>query len=285
MKILRNILILALVVIAGLVLGRNIIVKTAIEKGAGIAVGLPASIQKLDIGLGKSHLDIRGLEVGNPEGFGDSLMVNMPRIYADYHLTNILKGRLHMEKIELDLNQFTVVRGKDGKLNINSIKGLDQGKPAAEAPGAPKKEAKTMPMQLDTVRLKIGKVVYIDMSGNRPVTREFNIGLDETFHNITEPGTMVRLIVLRVMTRTPLAVLTNFDLGNLQSSVGGIVGTASDLAAQTASKGLDTLKSAASIAGDAQDTVKDAASSVTGGVKSVTSGITSRIKNPFGSGE
>ncbi|HOE69310.1 MAG TPA: AsmA family protein [Candidatus Omnitrophota bacterium] len=284
MKFLRNLLLIVLVLIVGLVLARNIVAKVAIEQGAAAVAGLPLEIGKLDIGLRKTYLDIENLEVGNPKGFGNEVMVDMPKILVDYNLTNILKGKLHMERIDLNLRQFTVVRGHDGRLNINSIKAVQQAKPASPGSGeAPKKEVKAMPIQLDIVRLRIGKVVYIDLGGAQPSTKEFTIGLDETYRNITEQGALVRLIVLRIMTRTPLAMLTNFDIGGLQSSVSGIVGSATDLASQTAAKGLDVLKSttssAESLAGEATGTVKEATTTVTSGVKS----LAGKIKNPFGS--
>ncbi|HPW77511.1 MAG: hypothetical protein BWY44_00787 [Candidatus Omnitrophica bacterium ADurb.Bin292] len=280
MKFLGKILIFIVAVFVVVVLARNVIVKAAVELGAKAAVGLPVNIKMLDIGLQQTYLDIEGLNVGNPEGFGNETMVDMPKVFVDYHLSDIMSGKLHLEKVEFDLRQFTVVRNRDGKLNINSIKGIEQDKTSSGKPETPKKETKAMPIQLDHVHLKIGKVVFIDRSGAQESVREFNINLDESYENITEQGALIRVIVLRVMTKTPLAMLTNFDLGSLQSSVGGIVGSATDLASQTAAKGLDTIKTttsmAGSLAGDAKDTVKDAA----GTVKS----IAGKLKNPFGSG-
>lgn len=280
MKLLGKILIFIVVVFVVMILARNVIVKAAVELGAKAAVGLPVNIKMLDIGLQQTYLDIEGLNIGNPEGFGNEAMVDMPKVLVDYHLSNIMSGKLHLERVELDLRQFTVIKNRDGKLNINSIKGIEQDKTSSGKPETPKKETKAMPIQLDHVHLKIGKVVFIDRSEAQESVREFNINLDESYENITEQGALIRMIVLRVMTRTPLAMLTNFDLGSLQSSVGGIVGSATDLASQTAAKGLDTIKTttsvAGSLAGDAKDTVKDAA----GTVKS----IAGKLKNPFGSG-
>ncbi len=279
MKLLKLLLILVLIVVVGLVLARNIAVKTAVEIAVPAFTGLPVTIEKLDVGLTKTYINIEGLVVKNPEGFHDTSLVEIPKILVDYDLSAVLKGKIHLENLEFDLKQFSVVKNEKGKINLDSLKPLKR----AEQPAKPASEqkGKMPPIQIDFFHLKVGKASYVDFSGGQAATQDFNVGLDEQYKDITDPNKLIALIVVKVMMRTPLAMLSGFNLGGLQGSVSGILGSATDMASQAAGKALDTFKAAASSTGVAESTVKEAAGTVTSGVKSTASSVKSKLKNLF----
>ena len=188
MKFLRKILIFIIVVFVMVVLARNVIVKAAVELGAKAAVGLPVNIKMLDIGLQQTYLDIEGWNVGTPEGFGNETMVDMPKVFVDYHLSDIMSGKLHLEKVEFDLRQFTVVRNRDGKLNINSIKGIEQDKTSSGKPETPKKRNKGDADPAGSCPSQDRESGFYRSERSSESVREFNINLDESYENITEQG-------------------------------------------------------------------------------------------------
>ena len=294
MKLLAKLIAFLIVVLVVLVLARNVVIKAAMETGARIVAGMPLSIGKLDIGLSPTLVDIENLVVKNPGGFHDTALVDIPKIFVGYNLPDILKGKVHLENLEFDMKQFTVVKNEKGELNLDRLKAL-QGtqKPSAQKPSTgPKAPARPIPIQIDMMHLKIGKVVYVDYSSGRPSTKEFLINLDQSYQNITDLNSVVRLIVLKAMMSSGISNLTNFDIGGLQGTLTGAFSGSTKLAAEAAAKSLDTLKTAAAnpsaLAGQAGGVLKgttgafqDTAKGLTSGVTSAASSLKKKIKLPF----
>lgn len=291
MKLIGKLILLVITALVALVLARNIVVKAAIENGVRIVTGLPLSMGKLDLNFSKSFVDIENLIIKNPSGFHDTSLVEIPKIFVAYDLPGILKGKTHLKGLEFEMSQFTVVKNEQGALNLDRLKAL-QGtqKASAQRPAqGPKAPAKAIPIQIDMMRLKIGKVVYVDYSGGSPATREFRINFDQSYQNITDLNSVARLIVLKAMMSSGISNLVNFDV---QGLAGSLVNTSTQLATRAATKGFDTLKTAAQnpdqIVGQAEGmlnnpagTVETAAKDVASGVKSAASALKNKLKISF----
>lgn len=294
MKLLMKLVMFVVALAVVVVLGRNVIVKAAVEYGAKAVTGMPLSMGKLDLNFQNSFVDIANLVVKNPEGFNDTELIDIPKVFVAYNLSDILKGKVHLSKIEFDMRQFTVVKNEKGEVNLDRLKAL-QGtqKPSAQKPSeGPKAPAKPVPVQIDVMRLRIGKVVYEDYSSGQPSTKEFLINLDQVFQNITDLNSVVRLIVLKAMMSSGLSNLVNFDLGGLEGALTGAFQGSAKFATQAASQGLNTLANAVQqpgqVAGQAGEalkstagTVEDTAKTVTSGVKDAASALKSKLKAPF----
>ena len=117
--------------------------------------------------------------------------------------------------------------------------------------------AKAPEIQIDSLTLKVGKVVYKDYSkGGEPSVQEFNINLDERYQNIDDPNKLVSLIIVKALANTTIAKLTNFDLKGLEGTIG------------------DTLASAQKVVGVAQETLMK----TTGEAGKVVEGTTETLK-------
>ena len=91
MKKLGIVVIVILAVLLILVSAKNIIAKKAISAGVKNMTGLDLTIGSMNVGLFKSVIDIKQLQLNNPKGFNDKVMVDMPEIYADYDLGAFFK--------------------------------------------------------------------------------------------------------------------------------------------------------------------------------------------------
>jgi hypothetical protein len=294
MKLLMKLVMLVVVVLVVLVLARNVVIKAAMETGARVVAGMPLSIQKFDLDIVHTVVDIEGLLLKNPAGFHDTVLVDIPKIFVAYARASIFSGKVHLKNIEFDMNQFTVVKNEKGELNLDRLKALQgtQKAPAQTTQQKSKTQAKPIPIQIDMMRLKIGKVVYTDYSGGQPSTKEFRINLDQSYENITDLYSVVRLIVLKAMLSSGISNLVNFDIGGLEGTLTGAFTTSTKLAAQAAAKSLDILKTAAEnpgaisgrVGGVLQDTsgaAESTVTTVTGGVKNVASSLKNKLKLPF----
>jgi hypothetical protein len=109
-----------------------------------------------------------------------------------------------------------VVKNKNGQLN------LDHLKPAGskDASGKTSKPAKAPQMQIDSLRLKIGKVIYKDYSaGGEPSVQVFDLNLDESYSNVSNVNAILPLIVTKALYNTTVGKLVNFDVKGLVSQL------------------------------------------------------------------
>lgn len=215
-------LLFAALIIGGLIVGKDLIAKTALEKGVKAATGLEMSVDSVKVGLLDTYVDVKELKVKNPASFKEKDMAYLPRIYIDYDLGDIIKRFFHFQEIELNLKKLVVLRDKEGQLNIGSLKMVEKEEKKAEPSKEEKKQTKMPEFQVDLLTLKIGKVIYKDTSAGQARVREFNVNLDEQYKDITDFQKFSKLILVKALSSTSISSLTGFDLDSLQGQVSGI---------------------------------------------------------------
>jgi uncharacterized protein involved in outer membrane biogenesis len=245
-------LIVFLIIFFGLVLiGKNLIAKTAVKSGIRAMTGLQMDIGNIEVGIANTRIGINDIKLHNPSEFTDRLMVHLPEIYINYALDAFFRGRVHLEEVRIDLKKLIVVRDKDGMLNLNALK------VAKKETG---KEKKTE-VRIDILDLKIGEVEYKDYSlGSDPKPITYKVNIHEKFHNITDLDEMGKLILMKALIKTNIARLANFDTDFLRSGVS------------------ETLKKASDIG----KPVKKAGEKATEAVEGITEDIKKQLKLPFG---
>ena len=279
-KLFMSVVVIILAVVVVLAVGKDTIAKVGVERGVELVTGLRLTIQKLGIGIVKTNVGIEDLKLYNPLGFEDKIMLNMPEIYVDYDLVAILKGKIHLPEMRINLQEFMVVKNRDGKLNLDSLKAVQSQKAAKKPAAEPAEKGKMPEIQIDKLVLKVGKVVYKDYSkGGAPTVKEFNVNINEEYSNITDPNKLVSLIVVKSLMNTSVGAMANFDVKGLQSGVSDTLKTAQQTAAAAVSgMGAALEKSTATTGGALQGTTET--------LKKTTEGLSETLKKlPFGSSE
>jgi hypothetical protein len=202
---------------------KNFIVKIAVEKLVETTTGLPLTIKHLDINIPATTVGINDLVLMNPRGYKDRVMIDIPEIYVDYDLRAIIKGNIHLKEARIYLKEFVVVKNRNGDLNLDAFKSVK--KTRTEEPKKTKKKKKAPKLQIDSLELRVDKVVYKDYSaGGVPKVKEFNVNINQKFHNIDNSDKFVNLVIAKALAKTTIAQLTDFDLNALQGSLEGVVG-------------------------------------------------------------
>ena len=279
----RKLVIVLVVAVLAVTVGWNLAVNAVVSGASRAITGLDTRVGHLSIGWLKTDVGITNLRVGNPAGFPKDDMIAIPEVYVNYQLGSFFSGQPHLEEIRLHLAQFTVVKAADGRLNLNAIKALQEGKPAADAT-QPAKKSEAMKFRIDRLALKVDKVVYKDYTQTPPTIKEFNVNIDETHEGITNPYTFAGLIVARTLLKTPIAVLANFDVNGLASNVTGALkdsqallagglDTAQQVGRQAAGAAKEALGSAQGVGQDALGAAKDVAGSAKDAVGGATQGL------------
>lgn len=216
MKKLITLFLVVVVALLGLTLAKNGIAQGAVQGVFKQVTGLDLKIASLNLGILAGKLDARGIRLNNPPGFADPVMVDMPTLLVDLEPASLFKGNVHLEAVELDLKELLVIKNRDGKLNLDYLKPAGS-KGTADKPAKP---AKAPEMRIDSLRLKIGKVVYKDYSkGGNPSVQEFPLNLNESYSNITNVNAILPLIITKALMNTTLGKLVNFDVSGLVSQL------------------------------------------------------------------
>lgn len=220
------VVLVAVVVLAGIF--KDAIAKTAVQSGVQSLTGLKLRMKSLNVGLSNTRLGIQELKLHNPSNFPkDPVMVDMPEIYVDYKLSDILMGKIHLEEVRLNLKEVVIVKNEKGELNLDHLKQIGgkekkaptKAEPQAPEPSAPAKPKKTN-LLIDQLDLKIGKVIYKDYSkGGAPKVQEFKVNVNQQHQNITDPNALVAIIVANALMNTTIANLANLDMEQVFSNL------------------------------------------------------------------
>ncbi len=208
-----------LIIITAISAFKNQIVEAVFVKAIKQMTGLDVGVSGVKINLIKSWINIDGLNIYNPRQFEDIVMAEIPNIFIDYDLAAFLKGRVHLEKVRINLKKILVVRGSDGRLNINSIKGLSvssQGVSRGSSSGVKDAKRPAPKMQLDLLELKIGGAAYKDFTYQPVLIDEYPLNIDDRYENVTDIEAIVKLVVTRALVNTAIYKIANLDFDKIK---------------------------------------------------------------------
>lgn len=170
------------------------ILKSVVTVVATGVTGAPVHVDGFSLGIFNQHVRISGFKIYNPEGFSKSILVDLSKINVEYDLGALLKKKLHLANAEVELKEMELEKNKEGELNVDALKVVKQER---------KQEARSsgqMPMQIDMIKLGIGRIVFKDYSaGKEPVVKVYDINIHKSYKNITSAQQLAALILAEPM--------------------------------------------------------------------------------------
>lgn len=176
---------------------KDFLAKAAVSAAAGRVTGSRVEIGRLSLGIIRQSVRIKGLQIYNPRGFSDSVLVDIPKASVDYDLFSLLKGKLHLRLLEIELKELNLERNQQGRLNVDSLAVAQKDKPSG-----PRKEktSQKKPLQIDLCKLSVGRIVSKDYSaGAEPAVTVFDINFRKSYKNITSAEQLAVLILTEPM--------------------------------------------------------------------------------------
>jgi len=200
--------IIAIVIVAILALGifKDQIIRSVVTMSVSNLTGAKMQVQQFSVGVLKPSIRIKGFKLYNPAGFPNEAFLDLPEISVDYDLKAFFKKEIHLPLLVINLKELIVVKNKEGKLNVDSLKFVQKqqekpAKPVKEAPQA--KSSEVMPMKIGLLRLNLGKVIVKDFTqgdGQEPFVAVTEIGVnDKTYKNISSPQQLMALVLTEAM--------------------------------------------------------------------------------------
>ncbi|MFH1837648.1 MAG: hypothetical protein ABH862_06015 [Candidatus Omnitrophota bacterium] len=240
-----------ILLIAAVFLGISLkdkIAEVALERGCQFVTGVKLDIEKIELGIFRTNVKIKGMKLYNPDSYADRIMADIPEIYVDYDLGKILKGVIYLNEIKFHLAELYIIKGKDGKVNVDYLKAVKNKADGEEIEKSEK--GKISDIEIKRLYLKAGKVVYKNYSGNEPIVREFNVNLDNEYENIKDPYTFIRLIISSVLRNTAIGHIVNMPMAGVENLIKGTMKTTTDTAGKILKDPGETLtKTAEGLAG------------------------------------
>jgi len=183
------------VIIAGLAVVKDQLIKSAVLRAAKTVLGVPVEIDGLSLGILKPSIRIKGFRIYNPKGFPKGVIVDVPEVSVRYDLKALLKKKLHLEDVVFNLKEIDIVKNKDSAINIDSLRPL--GKNKAKNTEGENKKSEPLAIKIDTLRLTIGKLVYKDFStGGKPSVSVSDINIkNKVYRNINSVQKLAILIL------------------------------------------------------------------------------------------
>ena len=219
-KFLFFLITLFLVGVVLVVWAKDFILKAAVERGVAGVTGFQTHVDSLKYDF-PSALHIEGLEIDNPEGFSEKIFVHVPEIYVSLVLSDLLGGRgAHLPEVRLNIKEVHLEKNHRGVSNVEllrSVGGRASQQPSARAKEKPKAEEKPpMPFLLERLELTIRNVSYQDRSGIIGVAPVNKLAVDlrverQVFVNITDPQTLVNLILAKILKEATFGRLLNLS--------------------------------------------------------------------------
>ncbi len=174
----------------------------AVSIAASRVLGVPVRAHHCAVGILRQRLLVRGLEVGQPQGFGDGALLRVAAMEIRVDPLALLRGQLHVPDAAIDVAESLVVRRADGNINVEAVPLIAAtAHHPTQAPAAP-----LPPFRIDRLSLHIGRVVFQDAYTQTPPRLQVydEVLRQKIFKDITDARQFAALVLMQAMAPTAL---------------------------------------------------------------------------------
>lgn len=209
---------LLLLTILGLCAFKSQLIKAIVIKSATQTLGAKVQIDQISFSIFKRKIELKGLKVYNPPGFPDETMLDIPDVLvSNYDLPALLRGKIHLNIVRINLREAVIIRGKDKKLNVDSLKVVEQNKKGQNPLPPGKEKFKTHPLQIEHLTMNIGRVIFKDFSVVGPPTVQvFDVGIkNKVFLNIKSVEALAAVVLVEALRPTAIRNAAVYGVASL----------------------------------------------------------------------
>jgi uncharacterized protein involved in outer membrane biogenesis len=152
-----ELLILLAAVLALLLLFRNPIAQTLLERKIRQQTGMEAFIGNVRAGLASPVIEIENLRLFNPPEFGRGTFADLPEVSLEYDREALLHGQLRLRAVRLNVFEIHFVRNREGTSNLQVMRERSRRHQAA-----PPSRWDVEFAGIDLLSLTLGRFKYTD---------------------------------------------------------------------------------------------------------------------------
>jgi hypothetical protein len=154
--------IILVVLVLGLIIFKNEIIKTVVARRIRAETGMDVKIGTFDVGLLSPTVTIKNFKLYNTAEFGGSVLLDIPEFHMEYDRNALSLHKLHLILLRFNLAELHQVKNPGGQLNVTSLMGKMQtrvAKPDNGKIGGTKYEFEG----IDTLELTLGRFKTTDL--------------------------------------------------------------------------------------------------------------------------
>lgn len=175
LKGIKTLIILVLIIILATLLFRQRLCRILIEQATAQTTGLKLSIQDLNLNILNNSLSMGEVTLFNPYGFQSAVLGKAKEISILYDPLALLKGRLHLYQVKVEISEINIIKGEKGNSNVSAFKKIRPEPEVKAAPDVPL-ALRSLPQKskpgkerhprflIDRLELSLEKVTFIDYS-------------------------------------------------------------------------------------------------------------------------
>jgi hypothetical protein len=218
---------LILLLAAALFVGKDWIAKVALASTVKALTGFETTVDTVRLDPFQGTVHVENLTLANPPQFEKRIFADIPEIHLSMDLPSLLKReRIRIYEMRLDIQELNIEKDPQGTSNVSL---LTSSAPAKKAPSQEAPEAPKIPFLLDRFELTLRQVSYSDRSSLVPQKLSLDMKIDkEVFEGINDPKSIVNVILLKVVSRSPFGSF-GLDPAQMQDALKGTIGKALEL--------------------------------------------------------
>ena len=141
------------------------VVKAAIERHGAELLLAPVQVEGVHIELQTGRGTIRGITVGNPEGFPDGTAILLGEITVAVQPRTLRSSPIVVDEIRIGAPHVNVVLDADGRMNVDELRrSAKRYASRRQQPGRPAQEAGAGDGEGAVTRLRVGEITIADGS-------------------------------------------------------------------------------------------------------------------------
>ena len=205
MKKILLIAVIVLIALSVIAVLKDQIIKNTVTMATSQITGAPTTIDSFSLGIIRQTVTVKGFKLYNPPGFPKEIFVDIPAIHVVFVLGDIFRKNIHFKEIDISLKELVIIKDKEGKLNVDALKVAEEPQKPKEGT-TQKQPTGQIPLQIDLLKLSIGKIIYKDYSkGETPKIEVYDLGYKQkAYQNITSAQQLVALILSEAMKGTAI---------------------------------------------------------------------------------
>lgn len=103
------------------VLLKDVLAKSLTERNLRDGTGMDAQIARMEIGLATPTMNMEGLKIYNPAGFGGGTMLDLPEMRIEYDVNAAGYGKIRLKTLRMHLAELHIVKDKNGVSNLDLL--------------------------------------------------------------------------------------------------------------------------------------------------------------------
>ncbi|HEY0944934.1 MAG TPA: hypothetical protein VGD81_06685 [Opitutaceae bacterium] len=215
------------------------LVAYALEARTGFGV----RIERLAANPFTGQVALTGFAIDNPAAYPSRNFVQMRAFRADAQLFTLFGRRAVFDDVQIDVESVAVIKAADGTVNLDLFRSrlasLGAGGGAGAAPTSPAvNPAGKMEFLIQRLHVRFDRLSYTDLTAPRSTTREFNLGFDHRYTNVSDPAQLLVPALFRRLGESGGALE-----GLLPARFGGSAGDGAGLLGHAGRKAAEGLKS------------------------------------------